>query len=292
MQSPFKRIVVYDLETGGLKNKFNSITEIAMVAIDLETLSIVEETSIMLLPYLDLTNVNRDPKKEAIEIIKMIGEPDEDTGIKTVMFQGEKMTLKSYDQLADEISAFQDYLDNNVKVIDYNEIVRLGDTEYCDIIDIYFDKSYNPEALEITHISKEMLIEEGVTLEVASAKIQEVIKTNTIGNSKPILAGHNIKKFDNPFLEIFFQINKLELWKLVNALIIDTIEWARLKWFELPSFSLGGCADSVGLTLKNAHRALPDTVANAKLLIKMLKSLRGEGTQENKYKRRKFTFNF
>ena len=293
MQSPFKRVLVYDLETGGLKNKFNSITEVAMVAIDLETLNIVEEASVMLLPYFDLSNVNKDPKKEAIEIIKMIGEPDADTGIKTVIFKGEKMTLKNYDLLAEEIKQFyKEYLSDQIGVIDYTEIKRLEGTKWNDIINIYFDKCYNPQALEVTHISREMLTLEGVTLEKAIKKITEIIANNTVGNSKPILAGHNIKKFDNPFFEIFFEINKQVLSKIINDLIIDTIEFARLKWFEIASFNLSTCSDAVGLTLKSAHRALPDTIANANFLIKMLKSLRGEGTQEKKYERKKYAFNF
>ena len=74
--------------------------------------------------------------------------------------------------------------------------------------------------------------------------------------------------------------------------MIDTLEWARLRFTEISSFSLGVCANEVGLTLKEAHRALPDTVANAKFLIKLLKSMRGEGSQETKYVRRKFNFNF
>jgi DNA polymerase III alpha subunit (gram-positive type) len=158
---------------------------------------------------------------------------------------------------------------------------------------LYFDKCYNPQALEITHISRELMTNEGVEFEVAFEMIQTMIKKHTIGNSKPILAGHNIKKFDNPFLEKMFNKNGADIYKVTNQVqMIDTLEWARLRWFELSSFSLGVCANEVGLTLKDAHRALPDTLINAEFLIKMLKGLRGEGQQSSKYKRRKFNLNF
>ena len=74
--------------------------------------------------------------------------------------------------------------------------------------------------------------------------------------------------------------------------MIDTLEWARLKWFNMPSFALGVVANEVGITLKDAHRAIHDTRANAKFFIKMLSHLRGEGSQKSSYKRRKFSMNF
>jgi DNA polymerase III alpha subunit (gram-positive type) len=74
--------------------------------------------------------------------------------------------------------------------------------------------------------------------------------------------------------------------------MIDTLEWARLKWFNMSSFALGVVANEVGITLKDAHRAIHDTRANAKFFIKMLSHLRGEGTQKSNYKRRKFKMNF
>ena len=84
-----------------------------------------------------------------------------------------------------------------------------------------------------------------------------------------------------------------EFEKLFNQTqMIDTLEWSRLRWFEAPSYALGVCANAVGVELKDAHRALPDTEANAEFLIKMLKGLRGEGSQETKYEKRKFNMNF
>ena len=81
MQSPYKRIVVYDLETGGLSFKWNSITEIAMVAIDLETLAIIDEMSVMLLPRLDLSTRQLDPLKEAKDLFKSLKVKDPESNL-------------------------------------------------------------------------------------------------------------------------------------------------------------------------------------------------------------------
>ena len=176
----------------------------------------------------------------------------------------------------------------------YEQIVVLENSEkYGDITKLYFDKTYNPEALNVTHMTRDMLVNEGIDIAEAVEKVADIFKRYTIGNAKPILAGHNIKKFDNPFLEKFLLRGNYDLSKMISETqMIDTLEWARLRWFDAPSFSLGVCVNSVGLTLKEAHRALPDTEANAQLLIKMLKGLRGEGQSEKKYEKRKYKFNF
>jgi len=83
-----------------------------------------------------------------------------------------------------------------------------------------------------------------------------------------------------------------DLWKFFNnSLVLDTLELARLKWFDLTSYNLGTVANELGFTLKDAHRALPDTIANAKVLLKMLEHLRGFGAEKKEYKKRKFDFN-
>lgn len=295
MQSPYKRILVYDLETGGLFSKFNSITEMAIVAIDLETLEIVEEFSVMLEPRMNLRHRELEPIKEAKTIFKNIASKDSETNIKSLNFKDKMITLKSLETLEEEIKEMYEFLHGRKggDIITYADYLILKETKLKDIIEVYFNHTYNPQALEVTHISKELLVSEGIPPEEAFVQIEAMFKRHTIGNSKPILSGHNIKKFDNPFLEIFFQDNDKNLQLYINQTqMIDTIEWARLKWFELAGYNLGVCANEVGLTLKEAHRALPDTLANAKLLVKMLRNLRGEGSQTSSYQRRKFDFNF
>lgn len=309
MQSPLKKIIVYDLETGGLSCKFNSITEIAMVAIDMETLKKTDELSIMLKPRLDVRNMEEDNISEAKALYKRLGTKDEVSGIKVLKFGENKITLKNIQPLIDGVSQFIKIVSKNFP----NGIIEINDTNLDffngneDILQVYIDSSYNPQALEATKIPFKLLCDEGIGFSEAFEQVNSFIKKHTVGNSKPIISGHNIgwlprrivkgkevgpNGFDNPFMEIFFQDNKSDFFSVINDLIYDTLQMARTKFWELPSFSLGVCANEVGLTLKEAHRALPDTRANADLLIKLLKSLRGDGGQNTKYTRRKFSMNY
>lgn len=210
------------------------------------------------------------------------------------MYKGQRLTIKDLDPIIEDIDELEMLIERKGAQYNYEQIVVLENSEkYGDITKLYFDKTYNPEALNVTHMTRDMLVNEGIDIAEAVEKVADIFKRYTIGNAKPILAGHNIKKFDNPFLEKFLLRGNYDLSKMISETqMIDTLEWARLRWFDAPSFSLGVCVNSVGLTLKEAHRALPDTEANAQLLIKMLKGLRGEGQSEKKYKKRKYKFNF
>jgi len=294
MISPYKKILVYDLETGGFSSSHNQITEIAIVAIDLETLEIADEFSTLIKPWLNLTMVEEEPIREARELFKMLKEKDTETGLNILEYNGHMITLKNLEPLVEDIKTFYIWMEANGSIIDYETYLQLEEREDLgSIAKLYFDKSYNPQALEVTGISRELMVEEGVDIKEAFELIQTMIKKHTVGNSKPILAGHNIKKFDNPFLEKLFEKNGANLHKVISdTQMIDTLEWARLRWFELSSFALGVCANEVGLTLKGAHRALADTISNAQFLVKLLKGLRGEGAQSSKYKRKKYNFNF
>lgn len=303
MDSPLRRIMVFDLETGGLNHKTNPITEFAGVIIETETLKIVEEFSVMFLPYMDLRNNLEEPIKEAKRLFTELAIPGEEGRVKSLLYAGKEITLKTLNILADDIEIFEEYLQvrevekkklkQSGKMFTYEEYLELLDTDYKDIATLYFNSCYNPEALEATHMNIDLLLKEGIPWQDGTVKIKELILRHTVGTYKPIIAGHNIKGFDIPFMEKLFSDCGFEFLKSVNNFIIDTLEWARLRWFSLSSFSLGVCSNELGLTLKEAHRALPDTIANAKFLIKLLESMRSEGTgTEKKYVREKYDFNF
>ena len=294
MQSPYKKVIVYDLETGGLKKEHNAVTEIAMVVVDLETLKVEETFSAIVKPMFDLENLEVESTKEAKAIFKMISEKDPETKVPFITYKGKRLTIKDLQSVEEDIEELEMLIEKKGAQYNYDQIVALESSkQYGDIAKLYFDKTYNPQALKVTHMSREMLVNEGLDIKEVIAKVVDLFQRYTVGNAKPILAGHNIKKFDNPFLEKMLAREGHDLYKMIcDTQMIDTLEWARLRWFDAPSFSLGVCVNSVGLTLKEAHRALPDTEANAQLLIKMLKGLRGEGQSEKKYVRRKFKFNF
>lgn len=303
MDSPLRRILVFDLETGGLNYKTNLITEMAGVVIDTETLTIIEEFSVVFLPYMDLRNNLEEVSKEAKRLFNELAVPGEEGRVKSLLYSGKEITLKTLNVLAEDIEIFNEYLaerelekkklKQSGKMFTYEEYLELLDTDYRDIAELYFNSCYNSQALEATHISIDLLLKEGVVWQEAGVQIKELISRHTVGTYKPIIAGHNIKGFDIPFMEKLFVDCGFDFLKSVNSFIIDTLEWARLRWFSLSSFSLGVCSNTLGLTLKEAHRALPDTIANAKFLIKLLESMRSEGTgNEKEYKRKRFSFNF
>jgi DNA polymerase III epsilon subunit-like protein len=252
---------------------------------------------------MDLRNNLEEPKQEAKRLFTELATPGSEGQVKSLLYAGKEITLKTLNILADDIEIFNEYLEEREvvkkklkqsgKMFTYEEYLELHDTDYKDIATLYFNSCYNPQALEATHMSIDLLLKEGIPWQEAGVKIHEFVKSHTVGTYKPIIAGHNIKGFDIPFMEKLFSDCGFEFLKVVNNFIIDTLEWARLRWFSLSSFSLGVCSNELGLTLKEAHRALPDTIANAKFLIKLLESMRSEGTGGGKeYKRQKFDFNF
>ena len=308
MRSKYNRAIVYDLETGGLSSTYNSITELAMVVVDLDSLEIIEEMSVVFQPRVNLNWINKEsPIKDAKIIYKNIGIEDEETKIKTLRYKGHAITLKNLEPLIEDIEVFYFMLEQEYPTLILNEddLKDLEQTEFKDIALVFKTNCYNPQALAITGIPMTLLKREGVSYEEAFTQVKKIVDENTIGNSKPIIVGHNIGSlprrivrgkevgpdgFDNPFMEIFFRDNGDDWFYSINDDIVDTIKWARMKWMELPGFNLGIVSNEVGLTLKEAHRALPDTVANAKFYIKMMKHLRGEGSAKSKYKRKKYDF--
>jgi len=306
MKTKYNIAVVYDLETGGLNHNYSSITEVALVAVDLEGLEISESTSVVFKPYIDLSWIS-SPIKDAKTIYKNNGERDLETGIKTLKFKGHSITLKNIEPLTEDLVKFYAMVNDKYPklFLDYEDIVELEGSMWGDVLRVFFNNAYSQGAFEATGISRDILEKEGVSYKEVYSHVKNFLTKHTLGNCKPLLVGHNIGSlprrivrgkevapdgFDNPFMEKFFQKNGDDFFYCINDEIIDTIKWARLKWTELPNFTLGTCANEVGLTLKEAHRALPDTVANAKFYIKMMQHLRGEGVSKSKYKRRRYHF--
>lgn len=300
MQSPIKCFAVYDLETGGFKKEFNSITEAAIVIVSNETLEIIDEFSVMLRPRLDLRSMNESGKKEAKRLFKELAVKDPEDNIQKLSYKGEVLTPRTILTISEEIELFYNHLleRSNILgdkgfILEYEDYLELQETEFADMSKLFFDLCYNPQALAVTHMTIELLLKEGVSHEEGFELFYNFIKKHTVGLSKPVLTGHNIIKFDNPFTEKWFEDNGKDLYSvIVKDDIEDTLTLCRKRWFELSSFSLGVCANALGLTLKEAHRALPDTKANAEVLIALYKNLRGEGQGEVEYTRKKYNFNF
>ncbi len=192
MQSPYSKIIVYDLETGGLNYRINPITEIAMVCIDLETLSIIDQMSVMFRPQLDLSFLDESPSKEAKDIFKCLKTKDLDSGLNIINYKGEKLTLKTLQILIDDLEKLNTFLLKRSKIISWEDFLEIKkDEQLCDVISIVFDKCYNPQALDVTHIAIKDLLE-GEDPSICFEKINDFIKKHTDRNNKPIFSGHNI----------------------------------------------------------------------------------------------------
>ena len=139
---------------------------------------------------------------------------------------------------------------------------------------------YSSKASEVSGITLDMLTKEGITPKVALDRTLDFINSYRTSNKKPTLVGHNIRSFDNPFMINWFDFCKEDLYKWVNKSDIDTLDLCHLVFPEAPYYNLGTMCDQYDIELTDAHRALPDTIANAELFIKIFKDLRGES--ENK----------
>ena len=171
---------------------------------------------------------------------------------------------------------------------DLNDI---GDFE-SGILKQYGDREITQGALQANGITMDQ-IESGIDGSKALHNLIVYFKSMQQGRNKPILAGHNIKKFDIPFLSDFFQFYRDDLAKYVNLdFEIDTMWWARLKYKESQNYKLGTCCEMEGIELVDAHRALNDTLSNKNLVREYLRSLKSgsKAAAEEEYKRPVFEF--
>ena len=127
MKSPYKKTIVFDTETGGLKSELNSLTELAFVSVDMETLEEVDELEVMIKPYLDLSNIDEDSLKEAKSLYKNLSTKDEDNGRKVLIYKGQKLGIKDLLPLSEEIESFRKEF-NTKNVFKINDILDIEKT--------------------------------------------------------------------------------------------------------------------------------------------------------------------
>lgn len=152
------------------------------------------------------------------------------------------------------------------------------------------DLEYNPKAAEVSGINRELCEREGLDIDIVYKELVKVLKDNKVGRQKPIFIFHN-KKFDTPFFVNFFKIFGDDFFKYIDR-VEDTLEYARLKFIEKPSFKLGDVANYCGIDLVEAHRAEIDAISTGKIWAYFMKCLRGTGGQQNKESVNKFRDGF
>lgn len=142
----------------------------------------------------------------------------------------------------------------------------------------YDDLIIEVGALKANGIPIQKVSDEGIDIKEVVQKIEFFIKkyTNKGIGKKPVLIGHNIKKFDNKFLTFVFKKFEKDFESYFSN-FIDTMEWGRWKYGYkeiLANFKLGTCCAKEDISIPNAHRAMNDTEANTKLFINYMNSLR------------------
>ena len=163
-------------------------------------------------------------------------------------------------------------------VVMNHELEEIG--EYTSLIKPYGDLVIQPQALQANGLTLEQL-QNAPDSGVVAKEIAAFLKKFKVGKDKPVLCGHNIDKFDIPFLDNYLAAHKVKLADLVNTdFTIDTMWWSRIKWTESPNYKLGTCVQRLGIELVNAHRAVADTRANHQMVKQFLKLLRGQGSVE------------
>ncbi|WAH37150.1 PolC-type DNA polymerase III [Alicyclobacillus dauci] len=121
------------------------------------------------------------------------------------------------------------------------------------------------KSVEITGITNEML--EG------KRKLREVLPDFREFVGDAVLVAHNAE-FDLSFLKSSAKRIGMEPW---TNIVLDTLALARKFYPTERSYRLGTLAKKFNVELVNAHRALDDTVALAKLFQKMLTDVVGSG---------------
>jgi DNA polymerase III alpha subunit (gram-positive type) len=151
---------------------------------------------------------------------------------------------------------------------------------------------YELEAEKVSGISKSYVQQNGLDMAVAFNDIEAFLKKHKRGTKKPYLCGHNIIDFDLEFIMNLFEMNKRDASDYFDDFILDTLKLSRVAIVEAPKFNLGACCELFNIEHTQAHRALTDTVATAKLIIEILKRLRSEGSETKNQKKYRHSFQF
>lgn len=177
--------------------------------------------------------------------------------------------------------------------IDWN-LNDLPDRNFVKIIKPYDDKLiYNQKALEVNGLSMAD-IEKGELFDEVMKGFAAYLDSfkKILGKKKPVIVGHNIQKFDIPWMVHCFKRVSLDFEDYFES-YIDTISWSRYAHTEQLNFKLGTVCSVHGIQITNAHSALGDVIANKELFKIFMRSLRGEGSSQTVKKstfREKFQF--
>lgn len=179
-------------------------------------------------------------------------------------------------------------LDKNLKEID----------RYETYIKPYDDLVVDPDALKANGIKLRDVENSGISKKEAIKNLTTYFKKSSTGNHpsmRPIVVGHNIP-FDIGFMDELFKNEKIKFKDLKQNIFIDTMGDATRSWPKINSLNLTACCEQAGISLINAHRAMPDVLATADLFRYFNKKLiqtssnKNDGEIQNGKSRQKFQF--
>lgn len=154
---------------------------------------------------------------------------------------------------------------------------------------------YTPQALQTNKLTMTD-IQNGMKSDLVVKELIALFNRSKKETSKaPVLVGHNIKKFDIPYLTNFFQRHKENLEKYYEKdYYIDTLWLARTKYEESDNYQLGtSCSnENISLSSQSAHTAMGDIEANVELLKVYINGLRGVGQTNTSTKEKRFREDF
>ncbi|MBR6689174.1 MAG: PolC-type DNA polymerase III [Clostridia bacterium] len=132
------------------------------------------------------------------------------------------------------------------------------------------ERSIPKEVQELTHITPDMVKE--------APKIEEALRGFLDFAKDTVIVAHNAK-FDTSFINYY--ADKCGYEKPEFA--IDTLAIAREMFEGYENHKLGTIAANLNIELENAHRAINDARATAKVFIKMCEVLESRGMKLNEY---------
>lgn len=125
------------------------------------------------------------------------------------------------------------------------------------------DKPLSPKIIEITHITDEMLLRDGIEQEIACQRFLQMMEGN------PLLVAYNIQ-FDISFLHYFLRRYFDKNYQIKNDILdVMAIYKDRHKY----PHRLDQAVETYQANVKNTHRAIDDIRATFDVLVKMNEEL-------------------
>lgn len=151
-------------------------------------------------------------------------------------------------------------LEIGVIVTDF-KLKELGSLN-CKVIPVYIEGA-EEKALKTCGYDKELWEKEAIPLKEALKKLNKLVPFK----EKAIPVGHNIKRFDIPFMRKAYK--EEGIFDILSWTMIDTWDLAAtykvISGEQLPNFKLGTLASHFGIEIKTAHRAMDDIRANLEI---------------------------